>query len=315
MKHDLAHAVTCSRDLVRKATNLFDEIASIKHLQAPYVRSRDVHERINTSRKTSWSTTAIRRLHGWCIPACNDKAELIVLISNSRHELPCSTVQGQFVALRIISTACLQKSLGCRLCSVQSVPRVKLSMAERKDVFPTNFPSSSKPAQLPAAGSCGHLFSQFKELLDSAEAKVTGYDKLHSSLQEEKRSVEQLQEALLSSQRHIDTCAKQNSVLETLTRQLEAKSHALKALDATLQKQGLQYETAQAEAMASQQELGRKRKRMEQLEYHNVSKQQRIEQLEQELQAYRGICSYVTAHTQVHLFFAANRLLNSLQQP
>ena len=176
-------------------------------------------------------------------------------------------------------------------------------MAENTGNFPTSSPSSSKTVEVPAAsGSCGRLFSQFKELLDSAEAKVTGYDELHSSLQKERRSVEQLQGALLAQQQQLDACAKQDSLVERLTRQLEMKSYALEALEAKLQRQGLQYETAQVEASASHKELGKKRKRIEELESDSVSKQRKIQQLEQEVQGYRGICSYVSARTQVQAF-------------
>lgn len=197
-----------------------------------------------------------------------------------------------------------------------SLSRLQPGMAGNTGNFPTSFPSSSKAAELPAvSGSCGRLFSQFKELLDSAEAKVTGYDELQSSLQKEKRSVEQLQGALLAQQQQLDTCTEQDSLVERLTRQLETKSHALEALEAKLQRQGWQYETAQTEASASHEELGRKRKRIEELESEGVSKQRKIEQLEQELQGYRGICSYVSAHTQVHDVALLQPRSNHIRQP
>ena len=171
-------------------------------------------------------------------------------------------------------------------------------MNEQVGGLPSSFASSSTA---PAAnGSCERLFSQFKQLLDSAEAKVTGYDELHNSLQKEKRSVEHLQQALVAQQQQIDTWAKQDSLVERLTHQLEAKSCALEALEAKLHMQGRQYDSAQAEVSSSQQELGRKRQRVNQLEADGARKQQKIEQLEHELQGYRGICSYVTSHIQVY---------------
>ena len=55
----------------------------------------------------------------------------------------------------------------------------------------TTSPAAPNSEQSSVSPSYGVLFSQFKELLDNAEAKVTGYDELHTSLLDEKRLVQQ----------------------------------------------------------------------------------------------------------------------------
>lgn len=132
---------------------------------------------------------------------------------------------------------------------------------------------------------------------------MTGYEKfqtsLQTSLQSGKRSIEHLQKTLLAQQRQIEICAKQDMLIESLARHLEIKSYALEALEAKFQRQGHEYQSAEAAVSAAQQELGMKRKRIEDLHSDSISKQQKIEQLEQEAQCYRGICSYMAARTLV----------------
>ena len=145
----------------------------------------------------------------------------------------------------------------------------------------------------------GTLFHQFKEILDSAEAKVVGYDQLQASLQNEKRSVEHLKQALSAQQHKLDSFHSQEALVAKLTCQLADKTEALERLEARCRQQTEQHDSAQTEAAATQLELGLKRKRVDELERDSSSKQQRVERLEQELQEYQGLCAYVAAHTQV----------------
>lgn len=163
--------------------------------------------------------------------------------------------------------------------------------------------SNSSPAVLKSEQalrppSCNMLFSQLKELLDTAEAKSIGYDDLQVSLQNEKSSVEQLRRALETQQRQIDSFVTQDVLVSQLTSQLAAQSKAIEQMEAKLQHHEQQYHSAQTQATASQQELGHKRKRIQELEYEGNSKQQKIEQLGEQLAGYKDICSYVMTHTQ-----------------
>jgi len=159
----------------------------------------------------------------------------------------------------------------------------------------------SKPEQALSAPSCNMLFSQLKELLDTAEAKSIGYDDLQVCLQNEKRSVEQLRRALETQQRQIDSFVTQDVLVSQLTSQLAAQTKTIEQMEARVQQQEKLYYFAQTQATASQQELGHKRKRIQELEVEGSSKQQKIEQLGEQLADYKDICSYVMTHTQVRM--------------
>ncbi|KAA6426272.1 MAG: hypothetical protein FRX49_03384 [Trebouxia sp. A1-2] len=160
-------------------------------------------------------------------------------------------------------------------------------------------PAIPKSEQALSPPSCNMLFSQLKELLDTAEAKSIGYDDLQLSLQNEKRSVEQLRRALETQQRQIDNFVTQDVLVLQLTSQLAAQSKAIEQMEGRLQQQEQLYNSAQMQATASQQELGHKRKRIQELELEGSSKQQKIEQLGEQLADYKDVCSYVMTHTQV----------------
>lgn len=159
----------------------------------------------------------------------------------------------------------------------------------------------SKSEQALSAPSCNMFFSQLKELLDTAEAKSIGYDDLQLSLQNEKRSVEQLRRSLETQQRQIDNFVTQNVLVSQLTSQLAAQSKTIEQMETRLQQQEKLCYSVQTQATASQQELGHKRKRIQELEVEGSSKQQKIEQLGEQLADYKDICSYVMMHTQVRM--------------
>lgn len=168
-------------------------------------------------------------------------------------------------------------------------------MAQQDSTFSLEAP---KPEQALNPPSCNMLFSQLKELLDTAEAKSIGYDDLQLSLQNEKRSVEQLRRALETQQRQIDSFVTQEVLVAQLTSQLAAQSKAIEQMEAKLQQQEQLFYSAQTHATASQQELGHKRKRIHELELEGSSKQQKLKQLGEQLADYKDICSYVMTHTQ-----------------
>ncbi|KAL0048769.1 hypothetical protein WJX82_010587 [Trebouxia sp. C0006] len=156
----------------------------------------------------------------------------------------------------------------------------------------------SKPKQALTGPSCNVLFSQLKELLDTAEAKSIGYDDLQLSLQNEKRSVDQLRRALETQQRQIDSFVTQDVLVSQLTSQLAAQSKTIEQIEARVQQQEKLYYSVQTQATAFQQELGHKRKRIQELELEGSSKQQKLDQLGEQLADYKDICSYVMTHTQ-----------------
>jgi len=162
-----------------------------------------------------------------------------------------------------------------------------------------------KPEQVLSPPSCNMLFSQLKELLDTAEAKSIGYDDLQLSLQNEKRSVEQLRRALETQQRQIDSFVTQDVLVSQLTSQLAAQSKAIEQKEARLRQQEQLCYSAQTQATASQQELGHKRKRIQELELEGSIKQQKLEQLGEQLADYKDICSYVMTHTQVRMVLSS----------
>lgn len=135
---------------------------------------------------------------------------------------------------------------------------------------------------------------RLQHMLDSAEAGIAHPDLMQTCLQQPSQSVEHLQD-----EQHSKTVAKQERLIEGLTRQLQAKSKQLEALEAKLQRSDLEYQYAEAAVTIAQQELGIKRGRIEELRSDTTSKQQKIEHLEREVHVYKGICSYVTAHTLV----------------
>lgn len=178
-------------------------------------------------------------------------------------------------------------------------------MAEQRDtqssdIFSTRFPPQSKSAEPPF----GYLsvFGQSTQLFDPAKASMVCHNEIQKDLQDENQSVKQFQEALLTQKRQVDMFTKQQRLIEGLTRQLETNSSALEALEAKFQRQGREYQYTEAAVTAAQRELGIKRGRIEELQSDTTRKQQKIEQLEQEVQGYKGICSYVTAYTLVYTF-------------
>lgn len=143
------------------------------------------------------------------------------------------------------------------------------------------------------------LFAHFKQLLEAAEAKVTGYDELHALLQNEQRSVGQLERALQLQQRHIDRFTAQDLLLAQLTQQMAIQSQALEQLQKTCRQQNQQLSAVKSEALTYQQEVGQKRKRIEGLESHKACQEQSIGKLEQKIQEYKRICSFVARESQV----------------
>ena len=148
------------------------------------------------------------------------------------------------------------------------------------------------------------MFSQFKQLLDAAEAKVSGFDELHASLQATQKEVKRLEQVVQTQQQQLDSFSAQDQLVAQLTRRLAAQSQALEQLETSNERREKQYDTVQTQAAALQQEVGQKRKRIQDLESDGTCKVQKIEHLEQRLEEYRSICSYVTAHTQVRQLLA-----------
>ncbi len=163
-------------------------------------------------------------------------------------------------------------------------------------------PSSTSSEAGDAVNTSGRqLFAQFKQLLEAAEATVTGYDELHALLQNEQRSVGQLERALQLQQRHIDRFTAQDLLLAQLTQQMAIQAQALEQLQSTSRQQKQQLAAATAEVSQRQQEVGHKRKRIEALEWHVACQEQSISKLEHKVHEYKRICSYVARESQVWL--------------
>lgn len=168
---------------------------------------------------------------------------------------------------------------------------------QSSDIFSTRFLPRSKSAELPLG--CLSVFGQSKQLFDSAEASIAQHNDMQKDLQHESQWIKQLQEALLAQERQVDIFSTQQTLIEGLTRQLETNSSALESLEAKFKIRGREYQYVEAAVTAAQQELGIKRGKIEELQSDATRKQQKIERLEQEVQGYKGICSYVTAYTLV----------------
>lgn len=165
-------------------------------------------------------------------------------------------------------------------------------------------PSSAPPAAdaldpIAANASSRQLFAQFKQLLEAAEAKVSGYHELHSMLQNEQRSVGQLERALHLQQRHIDRFTAQDLLVSQLTQQLSVQSQAVEQLQSSCSQHSQQLEKCQAHASALQQEVGQKRKRIDSLMEHGMYQDTRIRGLEKKLQQYKSLCAYFATESQV----------------
>ncbi|KAA6427373.1 MAG: hypothetical protein FRX49_02037 [Trebouxia sp. A1-2] len=158
--------------------------------------------------------------------------------------------------------------------------------------------SSTSEARDAVNASGRQLFAQFKQLLEAAEAKVTGYDELHALLQNEQRSVGQLERALQLQQRHIDRFTAQDLLLAQLTQQMGIQAQALEQLQNTCRHQKQQLASAKAEASQLQQEVGHRRKRIEALEWHGACQEQSISKLEHRVHEYKRICAYVARESQ-----------------
>lgn len=143
------------------------------------------------------------------------------------------------------------------------------------------------------------MFSQFKQLIDAAEAKVSGFDELQVSLQTSQKEVKRLEQLVQTQQKQLESFSAQDQLVSQLTRRLAAQSQALEQLEASTQRREKQFEAVKSQAVVLQQEVGQKRKRIQDLESDGTSKIHKIQQLQHKLQEYRGICSYVSLHTQV----------------
>ncbi|DBB04334.1 hypothetical protein WJX77_010670 [Trebouxia sp. C0004] len=142
------------------------------------------------------------------------------------------------------------------------------------------------------------MFSQFKQLIDAAEAKVSGFDKLQVSLQASQKEVTMLEQLVQTQQKQLESFSAQDQLVSQLTRRLAAQSQALEQLEVSSQHREKQFDVVQSQAIVLQQEVGQKRKRIQDLESDGTFKVQKIQQLQHKLQEYRGICSYVSLHTQ-----------------
>lgn len=159
-----------------------------------------------------------------------------------------------------------------------------------------------------ANASSRQLFAQFKQLLEAAEAKVSGYHELNAMLQYEQRSIGQLERALHLQQRHIDRFTAQDFLVSQLTQQLTVQSHTLEQLRSSCNQRSKQLDNCQAHASALQQEVGQKRKRIDSLMEHGMYQDKRIRCLEKKLQQYKSLCSYVASESQVRRLFLKIRL-------
>ena len=138
------------------------------------------------------------------------------------------------------------------------------------------------------------MFSQFRQLLDAAEAKARGFDELQSSLQTAQQEIQRLEQIIQTQQRQPVGFSAQDQLVSHLTQQLAAQSQALKQLKASAQCREKQIDSAQAQVSAVEHELGHKRKCIQKLEADSTSKIQKIEPLKHKLQGYRSTCSFVT---------------------
>ncbi|DBB01365.1 TPA: hypothetical protein ACH3X1_013686 [Trebouxia sp. C0004] len=141
------------------------------------------------------------------------------------------------------------------------------------------------------------MFSQLRQCLDAAEAKARDFDELQSSLQIAQQEVQRLEQLVQTQQRQLDSFSAQDQLVSQLTRQVAAQSQALDQLEASARRQEKQIDSAQAQTSAVQQELGQRRKRIQNLEADSALKVQKVEHLEHRLQECRRTCSLVTSHT------------------
>ena len=91
-----------------------------------------------------------------------------------------------------------------------------------------------------------------------------------------------------------------NAVARSSTPQLmQTNTHALEQLQSTCSRQQQQLDSVQAAVASLQKDAGRKRKHIQDLRGEVSRKQQRIMSLEQCLQKYQNICSYMVSQSQV----------------
>ena len=143
------------------------------------------------------------------------------------------------------------------------------------------------------------LVLQFKQLLAAAEAKVSGYDELKALLENQQRSVRQLERALQLQQRHIDKFSAQDLLLAQLTQQIALQAHSYEQLQSRYLQHSQTLASAKSDAERLEGEVGQNRKRIESLEWHGAHQEQCIKRLEHQLKQYKRICSYVADESQV----------------
>ena len=146
-----------------------------------------------------------------------------------------------------------------------------------------------------------HLFVQLKELiktLHKAHAPSAGYDTLL-----ERQRVEQ---SLRGSPRqlspeHVERLVTQELLVSQMSHQLASYSEGLEQLHSLCLRQEQRVSCIENHAAALERQLGQKAKRISDLESDGTSKKCQIQSLQQQLQKYKSICSYVTMVTsQVH---------------
>lgn len=91
------------------------------------------------------------------------------------------------------------------------------------------------------------MLSQFRQLLDAAEAKARGFDELQSSLQTAQQEIQRLEQIIQTQQRQLDSFSAQDQLVSHLTQQLAAQSQALEQLKASAQCREKQIDSAQAQ--------------------------------------------------------------------
>ena len=146
-------------------------------------------------------------------------------------------------------------------------------------------------------GISAHLFIQLENLIQTlhkSRAPLAGYDTLL-----ERQRVEQ---SLKGSPRqlspeHAERLVTQELLVSQMSQQLASYSEGLEQLHSLCLRQEQRVSCIENHAAALERQLGQKAKRISDLETDDTSKKRQIQSLQQQLQKYKSICSYVTMVT------------------
>ena len=146
-------------------------------------------------------------------------------------------------------------------------------------------------------GISARLFAQLETLIQTlhkAQSPVPGYDVLLARHRVEQQLASQPENDTPPQQEQLDKLVAQELLVSSMTQQLSSYSQGLEQLHSVCLKQEQRVSCIERHAADLERQVGQKAKRIADLETDGYLKASQIHGLEDQMQKYKRVCSYVT---------------------